>query len=64
MKKKNGNEEPKLWVTVIKLIVVATVLIGGVGLALKYAAHLGTSTPGPTQDAWGLKKDSPTRMKR
>ncbi len=34
----NDDDEPKLWLTVLKLLLIATVLIGGVWLALWYAS--------------------------
>ena len=42
------DEEPKVWVTFIKLVAGAVVLIGGV-------------TP---TDSWGIVNDSPVRNKR
>lgn len=62
--KKKGKDEPKLWVTVLKLVLIAVALIGGVGLALYFAQSLATSDPTGKQDPWGVIKDSPTRMKR
>ena len=65
MAKKNPNEEPKVWVTAIKLIVGLFVIIGGVGLALWYARDMDTGAPKlPAQDQWGISHDSPLRMKR
>ena len=59
------KEEPKLWVTVLKLVVGAVVLIGGVGLALWYVDKV----QGPPQISkpgsdWGIVGDSPLRGKR
>ena len=34
----DNDEEPKLWVKMLKLVLIATVLIGGVWLALWYAS--------------------------
>lgn len=65
MGKKNNSDEPKVWVTVVKLIVGAVVIIGGVGAALWYAKDLDTGGPkSPGQDSWGISHDSPVRMKR
>lgn len=64
MKKKTyKNDEPKVWVTVVKLVVGLAVMIGGVGLALWYAKDMdnGSTRSG---DTWGVSKDSPVRMKR
>ncbi len=62
MKKK--DDEPKLWVTVVKLVVGLIVIIGGVGLALKFAENRDGSGFTGSQEQWGISKDSPTRMKR
>ena len=62
------NEEPKVWVIVVKLVVGALVLIGAVGGALIYAerAGIGAPTAAPTQsgNGWGISSDSPVNMKR
>ncbi len=56
------DDEPKLWVTVLKLIVGATILIGGVGLALNYAEKLQGEVPKPQPKSnWGIFSDSPIR---
>ncbi len=36
---KQTDDEPKVWVTVVKLVIGAALLIGGVGLALWIAAQ-------------------------
>lgn len=65
MAKKNNDDEPKVWVTVLKLVIGAVLLIGGVGLALWYAKDLDTGGPKPPEaDPWGISHDSPLRMKR
>ncbi len=65
MNKKRKNDEPKVWVTVLKLIVGAAVLIGGVGAALWYAKDMDNGGPkAPGQSGWGISQDSPLRMKR
>ncbi len=62
--KKNPNE-PKVWVTVVKLIVGVVVLVGGVGLALWFAKDMDNGSLKPQSgDQWGISKDSPLRMKR
>ena len=59
------DDEPKVWVTVVKLVVGLTVMIGGVGMALWYAKDMDNGSPtAPTGDSWGVSKDSPVRMKR
>ncbi|MES2952157.1 MAG: hypothetical protein V4858_26825 [Pseudomonadota bacterium] len=77
MKQDNDNEEPKVWVTVVKLVIGAMLLIGGVGLAL-WIASQGTmrspaleqaqqevraksSKPASEGTSWGIAKDSPLR---
>lgn len=62
--KKKKDDEPKVWVTALKLILIAAALIGGVGLALWYAKDMETGTPEPAKDQWGISHDSPLRMKR
>jgi hypothetical protein len=59
------NDEPKWWVTLIKLVIGATIIIGGVGMALKYVASQQEPlpTPKPKQN-WGIFGDSPIRSNR
>ncbi len=64
MKKLPEKEEPKVWVTVIKLVLGLIVIIGGVGLALWYAKDLDNGYGTPAGEKWGISKDSPVRMKR
>ena len=62
---KKNDDEPKVWVTVLKLVVGLVVIVGGVGLALWYAKDWDNGAPKlPTQDQWGISHDSPLRMKR
>ncbi|WP_294769141.1 hypothetical protein [uncultured Rhodoferax sp.] len=57
-----SNKEPRLWVTVVKLVVGLAVLIGGVGWALKYAESLQDEMPKPQpKSGWGIFSDSPIR---
>ena len=73
------DEEPKAWITFIKLVVGAAVLIGGVGLALWWAserpvyspaleqakeAARATSPKSVSTDSWGIVNDSPVRNNR
>jgi hypothetical protein len=67
------DEEPRLWVTVLKLVVIAVVLIGGTGLALWYADQrqvaempgLGSGAgSGSGSTGWGIVGDSPLRPHR
>lgn len=75
--KLQDEEEPKVWVTVVKLVIGAALLIGGVGLALWIAAQgpvhspaleqaqkevrSKSSGPPPSDSSWGIAKDSPLR---
>jgi hypothetical protein len=60
------DEEPKLWVTVLKLVAGAIVLIVLVGLGLYYTAKFDTYKPAeePPDTSWGITKDSPIHKKR
>lgn len=76
-KLKQKDAEPKVWVTVVKLLIGALLLIGGVGLALWLAAQGPTYSPAMEQaqqevrakspkstspdGSWGISKDSPLR---
>ena len=66
---KDDDDEPSVWVTVIKLVIVAVVLIGGTGYALYYVdqvqqnAHE-TDTSKPPKIDWGVATDSPLRPNR
>ena len=67
---KNDDEDPPLWMTVIKLVLIAVVLIGGTGLALWYVDQQQTrdQPPGLSTDGnkveWGIVGDSPVRPNR
>jgi hypothetical protein len=60
------EKEPKLWVTVLKLVIGAIIFAGVVALGLYYTAEFNTystpDTPPPTD--WGISTDSPIRNKR
>jgi len=67
------DDEPKLWVTVLKLFIGFVILVGGTGLALWYVdkdqknamVPLGTSNgSGDGSTGWGVVGDSPLRPKR
>ena len=66
---KKDDEEPPIWVTVLKLVVIAVVLIGGTGLALWYVDQVqsrdqpGLGTGNNSSD-WGIKGDNPLRPNR
>jgi hypothetical protein len=60
------EKEPKLWVTVLKLVIGAIIFIGVVALGLYYTAEFDTYAP-PDKSAapdWGIATDSPIRNKR
>ena len=73
-----GNEkEPNVWITALKLVIGAAVIIGGVGFALWLAAQGPAYSPAleqakeavranapnstSTDSSWGISKDSPVR---
>ncbi|MDD2926420.1 hypothetical protein [Rhodoferax sp.] len=62
----SDDQEPKLWVTALKLVIGAIVLIALVGLALYYTAEFNTYSPDVPQSdqSWGITKDSPIRSNR
>ena len=70
---KKYAKEPKLWVTLLKLLTIAVVLIGGTGLALWYVDKLqvqaqpglGSSNgSGAGSTGWGIASDSPLNGRR
>lgn len=62
MKKK---DDPPLWLIVTKLVLGATLLIGGVGLALWYVDQAQSDAIGPAKnEGWGIVTDSPIRSNR
>lgn len=66
---KKDDDEPPIWVTVLKLVVIAVVLIGGTGLALWYVEQVqsrdqpGLGTGNKSSD-WGIVGDNPLRPHR
>jgi hypothetical protein len=61
------DDEPKLWVTVLKLVVGLVVIIGSVGLALYLALQreqLDGLAPGTSGPSWGIVNDNPLRQRR
>ncbi|WP_342617014.1 hypothetical protein [Rhodoferax sp. GW822-FHT02A01] len=67
--KKDDDDEPSVWVTVLKLVVGAIILIGGTGLALWYVDQvqenakpgLGSGVGPPD---WGIVGDNPLKNRR
>ena len=67
--KKNDDDEPSVWLTVLKLVVIAVVLIGGTGLALWYVEQVQSLNQpgmgsGNSSSDWGIKGDNPLRVHR
>jgi hypothetical protein len=70
---KDEEKEPSLWLTVVKLLLIAVFLIGGTGLALWYVDQvqvreqppLGSNAgTGEGSSGWGIVGDSPLRKNR
>jgi hypothetical protein len=70
---KNDDDETPIWVTALKLLVIAVVLIGGTGLALWYVdQHQSRNEPGlgsgggsgNGSSGWGIVGDNPLRPNR
>lgn len=75
--KRHDRREANVWVTALKLLLGALVIIGGVGLALWMAAQQPAYSPAQDQaqqevrkkspkpptdsSSWGISKDSPVR---
>lgn len=61
----NDDEEPKLWVTVLLLVLGALVLVALVGLALWFAERSETTVPIVAPDkSWGIVGDSPVHKRK
>jgi multisubunit Na+/H+ antiporter MnhC subunit len=61
------DNEPKLWITLVKLVIGLVVIIGGVGLALWFVAQAEQSRLPETSSpdsSWGIANDSPIRRNR
>lgn len=61
------DDDPPLWLTITKLVVVAIVLIGGVGLVLVCVDEEQSKQTSPSvkpSDPWGIIKDSPIHPRR
>jgi hypothetical protein len=60
------EKEPKLWVTVLKLVIGAIIFAGIVALGLYYTAEFNSYAPPAASPApdWGISTDSPIRNKR
>ena len=58
-----NDKDPEFWITVLKLVVGAVVLIVLIGLGLYYTAKFNTYAPQttPPDRSWGISKDSPIR---
>jgi len=68
--KNDDDKEPKVWVTLVKLIAIAVVLIGGTGYALYYVDQMQERAQPPglssgfNKPDWGIVGDSPLKGKR
>ena len=73
---RQNKKETNVWVTALKLVIGATLIIGGVGFALWMAAQgpsyspaleqakegvRAKSTDSTNDSSWGISKDSPVR---
>jgi hypothetical protein len=60
------DKDPKFWVTVLKLVAGAVVLLTLFGLGLYYTAKFDSYKPAeaPPDTSWGITKDSPIRGNR
>lgn len=60
------ENEPKFWVTVLKVVAGAVAIIVVFGLGLYFSAKYDTYAPEapPPDDSWGIAKDHPIRHRR
>ena len=60
------DDEPKVWVILLGLLVGVAVVVGAVGLALWYSEKTGIAQPPQEKPAtgWGIATDSPLRNKK
>jgi hypothetical protein len=63
MKKDN---EPKVWLILLGLLLGVAIVVGAVGGALWYSDKAGIAAPQPEKPAtgWGIATDSPLRNKK
>jgi hypothetical protein len=55
----DDDDEPKLWVSALKIVLAAAVLIGTIGFALWYANQLPVSSPAMEQAREEVRKSNP-----
>ena len=65
----DDEKEPSVWITALKLVALALLIIGAVGFALWWAKidqrFDNSNTPPETPaSAWGIANDSPIRPRR
>lgn len=58
------QKEPKLWMTVLKLVIGLVVIIWGTGAVLQWAAQFDTEPSKAGITNWGIARDSPIPSKR
>lgn len=58
------QKEPKLWVTVLKLIIGLIAIVWGTGAVLQWASKFDTELPKANSTDWGISRDSPIPSKR
>ena len=59
------NDEPKVWLILLGLVLGLAALVGAVGFALWYSDKAGIAQPPQEKPAtgWGIATDSPIRKK-
>lgn len=60
-------DSPPLWWTITKLVVIAMVLMGGVGYVLVWVDEHQSKDVSPAvkpSDPWGIARDSPINFRR
>lgn len=60
------DEEPKVWLILLGLVLGVAIVVGAVGLALWYSEKAGIAQPPHEKPAtgWGIVTDSPIRSNR
>lgn len=60
------DDEPKVWIILLGLLLGVAILVGVVGVALWYSDKAGIAEPTPAKPVtgWGIFTDSPIRSNR